>query len=380
MLGSVGILFMAIFAYKAFGQYMMKKYMSQPAPPISVSAMKASYESWQPKISASGSLRAVRGVEVTTEIAGLVRNILFTPGQDVKNQEMLLELNTDSEMAQLKSLEAAAELAGVVYERDKAQYAIKAVSKATLDADAANLKIKVAQVAEQIAIINKKIIRAPFDGRLGISYINPGQYVNPGNQVVTLQALDPIYVDFFLPQQALVQVQVGQAVEVTVDTYPGRIFSGKITTVNPKIDSTTRNVQVEATVFNPDFALLPGMFASVKVETGPIEQYITLPQTAISFNPYGEIAYIIKENDKDVNNENKNKDKKSKSSKTTLSAIQTFITVGDTRGDQISVLKGINPGDYVVTAGQHKLKNGSEVIINNSILPSNETMPNLVSK
>jgi membrane fusion protein (multidrug efflux system) len=377
MLGSVGILFVLIFAYKAFGNYMIKKYMSQKPPPVSVSAMKASYEPWQPKMKTSGSLRAVKGVDVTTEIAGLVRNIHFTPGQNVKNQEILVELNADSETAQLKSLQATSELAEAVYERDKAQFAIKAISKATLDADAADLKSKLAKVAEQAAIVDKKTIRAPFEGRLGISYVNPGQYMTPGNPVVTLQALDPIYVDFYLPQQALVQVGVGQTIKMTVDTYPDRIFTGKITTINPKIDPATRNVQVEAALANPDFVLLPGMFSSIELETGASQPYITLPQTAISFNPYGEIVYILKENThpvKDKNNTN------SKLRSTTFTATQIFVTVGETRGNQVSVLKGINKNDYIVTAGQHKLKNGSEVIINNSILPSNDPAPKLANE
>ncbi len=368
MLISLGVLFAIIFAYKAFGGYMMKKYMSQKPPPATVSVMKASYQDWQPIIKASGSLRAVKGVDVTTEIAGLVSNIHFIPGQNVKNKEVLVELNADSEMAQLKSLEATAELASVVYERDKAQFAIQAVSKATLDADAADLKSKTAQVTEQAAIVAKKTICAPFDGRLGISYVNPGQYMNPGDKVVTLQALDPIYVDFYLPQQTLVQIHVGQTIKMTTDTYPGRFFTGKITTIDPRVDPATRNVQVEATLSNADFALLPGMFSSVELETGASQRFITLPQTAISFNPYGEIIYIVKETGKDS------------LGKPVLTATQTFVTVGETRGDQVSVLKGIKEGETVVTAGQLKLKNGSEIIINNSILPSFDEAPKPVNE
>jgi membrane fusion protein (multidrug efflux system) len=364
MLIGVGLLFGGIFAYKAFVSYKMKKSMSAAqAPPVTVSAIKAEYVPWQPQLKAVGSLRAVRGVDVTSEIAGLVQTIHFKSGDEVAAGQLLVQLNADSDMALLHSLEAAADLANTVYERDKKQFEVQAVSKATLDADAADLKVKRAQVAQQAAIVEKKSIRAPFAGRLGISTVNPGQYINPGDKVVTLQSLDQIYTDFYLPQQELSRISLRQPVVVTADTYPGRTFSGKITAVNPKVDSDTRNFQVEATITNPRHELLPGMYASVEVKAGVVQRYLTLPQTAVTFNPYGETVFIVEESGKGLDG------------KPLLIVRQTFVTVGPTRGDQIAVLKGINEGDTVVTSGQLKLKNGSRVIINNQVQPSNEAAP-----
>lgn len=368
MLLILGILFGLIFGYKIFTGLMIKKFMSsQGAPVMTVAVMKATSQPWQPVIKATGSLRAVKGVDVTTSLSGMVQTIFFTPGQEVKLNDVLVKLNDDAEVAQLHSLMAAAELAQVVYDRDKAQYAIQAISKATLDSDLASLKGKQADVAQQTAIVAKKTIQAPFDGRLGISYVNPGQFLNPGDKVVTLQALDPIYVDFTLPQQDLIHVHVGQDVRLVSDAHPGRVFTGKISTIDPKIDPATRNIQLEATVANPDHALLPGLFGKLEVTTGAPNSYLTLPQTAVSFNPYGEIIYIVEENGKD----------KTGSIRTVK---QTFVTTGDMRGDQVAILKGLKEGEIVVISGQQKLKNGSRVAINNTILPSNEKSPNPVNE
>ncbi|MBS0289596.1 MAG: efflux RND transporter periplasmic adaptor subunit [Proteobacteria bacterium] len=359
MLIAVGILFGGIFIYHAISAYMIKSYMQkQGAPAVAVSTIKAQQSPWQPQINASGSLRAVKGVDVTTEIAGLVRSIQFKPGANVKKDDLLVVLNDDAEIAQLRVLIASAEIAKTTFERDKAQFEVHAVSQQTLDNDAASLKGAKAQVDQQQAIVDKKIIRAPFNGRLGISNVNPGQYLNPGDKIVTLQSLNPIYLDFYIPQQNLKQLRIGQPVVMTTDSYPGQKFTGKISTINPIIDTATRNIQVEALINNPQKILLPGMFASVEIATGKPEKHLTLPQTAISYNPYGEIAYIVKEG----------------------KAQQTFVTTGDKRGDQVTVLKGLKEGDEVVTSGQLKLKNGSAVTINNSIQPSNNPDPKVVDQ
>lgn len=364
MLIFVGILFGTIFIYKAIIAFMIKLAISSNrAPIVEVSAMKAEYAPWQPQLNASGSLRAIRGVNVTTELAGMVATIYFTPGSFVDQNTVLVQLNAKSDLALLHSLEANAELAKVTYLRDKAQYQVRAVSKQTLDADAANLKSLRAQVEQQAAIMAKKTIRAPFSGRLGISKVNPGQYVNPGDTIVMLQTLNPIYADFYFPQQALAQLKVGQSVIVTTDTYPGKEFKGEITTINPAIDASTRNVEVEATIENPQLELTPGMFAAVTVKAGSPNSYLTLPQTAISFNPYGELVYVLQPSEK------------KHQGKPVLTAKQTFVVTGDTRGDQIAILKGVKAGDQIVTSGQLKLKNGSQVIINNSIVPSNNPNP-----
>ena len=364
MLAAVGILFGGIFGYKAFKAHMMNKFMAAgQIPPVAVTTVRAEYLPWQPQLKAVGSLRAVRGVDVTSEIAGLVRTIHFKSCDEVKAGQLLVQLNADSDLAQLRSLEAAAELADTVFERDKKQFDAKAISKAALDADAADLKSKRAQVAQQAALVAKKTILAPFGGRLGISIVNPGQYVNPGDKIVTLQALDSIYADFYLPQQEISSISLGQGVVVTTDTYPGRTFSGKTTAISPKVDPDTRNVQIEATIANKRHELLPGMYASVEVKAGAVHRYLTLPQTAVTFNPYGETVFVVEESGKGPDG------------KPVLTVRQTFVTTGPTRGDQIAILKGIKEGDTIVTSGQLKLKNGSKVIINNEIHPSNEAAP-----
>lgn len=382
MLIGLGILFGMIFAFQTFKTHMMNKYMKAAIPPVTVTTIEAKNQPWQPKINASGSMRAIKGVDVTTELAGMVKSIQFTPGTSVKEGTLLVQLNDDAEVAQLDALLAAQDIARITLERDKAQFAVQAVSQQTLDNDAATLKSAQAQVNQQKATIDKKIIRAPFTGRLGISNVNPGQYVNPGDKIVTLQALDPIYVDFYLPQQNLKLIKQGMPVTLTTDSYPGKTFTGKITTINPIVEAATRNIQVEATIRNPNQLLLPGMFSTVEVSTGKPEQFLTLPQTAISYNPYGEIAYIVKEqediqDDKNKKSKDKSKDKKDKP---VLIAHQTFVTVGEARGDQTTVLSGIKPGDIVVTSGQLKLKNGSHVVINNNVVPTNNPAPNVVNE
>ncbi|MBL0942334.1 MAG: efflux RND transporter periplasmic adaptor subunit [Alphaproteobacteria bacterium] len=369
MLIITGLVLGAIFGYQGFKSLMIKRYLgSNSAPIVSVSAMKASYQTWQPKLRASGSLEAVDGVEVTTEIGGLIKDVPFTSGSQVNKGDILVTLNADTDIAKLESLKAALVLAELTYKRDKNQFSAKAISKATLEADEADLKSKQAQVAEQAAIVAMKTIRAPLSGRVGIAGVNVGQYLNPGDKIVTLQALDQIYVHFNIPQKALAQIAPEQAVQISVDTYPGKIFEGKITSIDPKVDPKTLTVLVEATFPNPNQELVPGMFASVEVLSGQPHQYITLPQTAVSFNPYGEIAFIIKETGKDDKGE------------PVFIVTQNFITVGETRGDQIAILKGIHPGDLIVTTGQHKLKNGSRVKINNSILPLNNAEPKPIDK
>ncbi len=364
MLLAVGLIFGGIFGYNAFRAAMTKRAMgSGQAPPVTVTAMKAGYQVWQPQLRAVGSLIAVRGVDVTTEIGGLVRTVHFKAGEEVRQGQPLVQLNADSDLAQLRSLEASAELASTVYERDKKQLAVQAVSQAQVDADAADLKVKRALAAQQAALVEKKSIRAPFSGRLGISPVNPGQYLNAGDKIVTLQALESLYVDFYLPQQELARIAKGQRVTLTTDSYPGRSFTGRITAVNPKVEPDTRNFQVEVTIANPRRELLPGMYASVEVIAGTPQRYLTLPQTAVTFNPYGETVYVVQETGKGPDG------------RPVLTVRQAFVTTGPTRGDQIAILSGISEGETIVTSGQLKLRSGSRVIINNRIQPSNEAAP-----
>jgi membrane fusion protein, multidrug efflux system len=364
MLVAVGLVFGGIFGFQLVKAQMIKKYLAQnKAPPVTVTTTKADFQEWKPQLAAVGSLRARRGVDVTTEIAGLVRSLHFKSSEEVKAGQVLVQLNADSDVAQLQSLQAAADLAETTYQRDKAQYAVQAVSRATLDSDAADLRSKRAQVAEQAAVVEKKTIRAPFAGRLGITTVNPGQYLNPGDKIVTLQQIDPIYVDFSLPQQELSRIAIGQEVTAQADTYPGRSFKGKISAIDPKVDPNTRNVQVEALLDNPKRELLPGMYASVNVEDGGIQHYLTLPQTAVQFNPYGATVYIVQEAKQGANG------------KPIVTAKQTFVTTGETRGDQVAIVSGVKAGETVVTSGQLKLRNGAEIVVNNTVQPSDDASP-----
>jgi membrane fusion protein (multidrug efflux system) len=298
----------------------------------------------------------------------MVENIYFTPGAVVKKGAILVQLNAAAEIGQLHSLQAQVELAKITYARDKAQYAIKAVSKQQVDSDEWTLKNLQGQTDQQAATVAKKTLRVPFDGRLGISNVNPGQYLNVGDKVTSLQTMDPIYIDFYLPQQDVAHLKLGQPVNVKSDSFPGKTFTGKITTIEPAIDTSTRNIEVEATLANPNYQLTPGMFATATVTVGTPENFMTLPQSAITFNPYGDIVFIVKEKGKDDNG------------KPILIVNQAFVTTGDTRGDQIQILKGVKAGDEVVSSGQLKLQNESHIVVNNAIQPSNNPAPDLPNR
>lgn len=364
MLILVGMLFGGIFGFQAFKGRMMKKYMTaQGIPPQTVSTIKAAEQDWQPQMEAVGTLKAVHGADLAPEVSGVVTGIHFESGTEVKAGTLLLTLDPSADLARLQSLKAAAELAQQTFRRDQQQFQEKAISQATLDADTANLKSARAQVAEQQALVDKKSLRAPFAGRLGIREVDLGQYLNAGTKIVTLQALDPIYVDFYLPQKSISQVAVGNEVTVKTDAFPGQSFPGKISAIAPKVDLNTRNIEVRAQVHNPKHQLLPGMFATTDIRIGQASSYITLPQTAITFNPYGNTVFLVEE-------QGKTPDGKPK-----LTARQKFVTTGETRGDQIAILDGVKPGDEIVTTGQLKLRNGTPVIINNSIQPANDPAP-----
>ena len=359
------VLFGSIFAYKAFMGAMVKGFMKNQSQIISVSTTKVGYENWDSELSAAASLRAIRGVNVTTQLAGMVDTIYFTPGMLVKKNTVLVQLNADTDIAQLHALEAQEELAQITYTRDRGQYLAKAISKATLDSDFSNLKNLRAQVAQQADTVKKKTIIAPFTGHLGVCVVNPGQFLNPGDQVVSLQQLNPIYADFYVPQQAIPRLKMGQEVSLSIDTFSGETFHGRITTINPIVETDTRNVEIEATIDNSAFKLIPGMFGTATVKTGSPQRYLTLPQTAISYNPYGNVVYIVDPDPKDP---------------TKLIANQSFVNTGEVRGEQVVILSGLKEGQVVVTGGQLKLKNGSPIAINNSIEPADRADPKITGE
>lgn len=351
------ILFGVIFGIK-FIHVMLRKYNEYERIKnnvVYVSAMPAKKALWQASVTAVGSSRTVEGVNVTAELGGMITLINFTPGKFVHQGDLLVQQDISTNIAQLHALQAQAAFAKITYERNLKQYQVGAVSQETLAGDESQFKATAANVAEQEATIAQKTIRAPFSGQLGISLVNLGQYINPGDPIVNLQTLSPIWIDFFLPQQQLHDVSLGKRVLVTVDTYPNQKFYGNITTINPMVDEDVRNVKVEATLANKDGKILPGMFVNITLNQGKAKSYVTLPQTAISFNPYGDVVFTLKKTSRILKNQ------------TVWEAKANIVTTGASHGTDILVLKGVNPGDMIVTAGQLKLTNGSMVIINNNL-------------
>lgn len=373
MLIMVGCVILLVAAL-AFGKYLQiqKLIASSPKPGAqTVTAIKVTASEWQPQLAAVGTLAPVRGVDVTTEIAGLVRKVNFKSGDEVKAGQVLFEMNADSDLAQLRALQASADIAATTLKRDKLQLAAQAISQAQVDNDEAELKSRQALAAQQQALVDKKTIRAPFAGKLGITSINPGQYLNPGDTLVTLQTIDTVYVDFYVPQKQVASLSVGQKLKLTSDGYPGVSFDAKVTAISPKVDAATRNVQVQATVPNQKRQLLPGMFANVSLEQGELKKYLTLPQTAITYNPYGSTVFVLAPA---VARDGKEPPRDDKGN-AQLIAQQVFVTTGPTRGDQVAVLTGVKEGQTVVTSGQLKLKNGTPAVINNRVQPANSPNP-----
>jgi membrane fusion protein (multidrug efflux system) len=354
----------------------MATFKAMGEPKFTVSTLRAATQPWRQQLKVVGSLHALRGADLSSEVAGIIDAIHFESGSDVKAGVLLAELRAADDIGKLESLRANAQLATANYQRAVAQLDAQAISKAELDAADAAAKSAQAQVVEQQALVNKKRIYAPFAGQLGIRNADPGQYVAAGTKIVTLQTLDPIHADFYVPQQQLAALRVGQTVSATSDTFPGQIFNGRITAIDPKVDTDTRNVQVRATLQNPKRQLLPGMYTSLNIEVGKPESFITVPLTAIAYNPYGATVYLA------VPRSQQQADIQTKTVQVdagkALVAKQVFVTPGATRGDQVAVVKGLHVGDEVVTSGQLKLKNGAPIDINNAVQPANDPNPHPV--
>ena len=364
MLSIVGIILTGIFGFISFKGRMIKQFMSAQGEPLqTVSTTTAESLEWSPKLEAVGNIQAIQGINVSAEVAGIVDEIYFKQGDTVKAGTPLLQLRAYDDKAKLESLKAAVQLAQVTYHRDQAQYEVNAISKQTLDIDKANLDIANANAAQQQALLNKKLIRAPFTGQLGIRQVDVGQYLEAGAAICTLQALDTVFADFYLPQQLLGSLKLGQPINLKSDTYPAQTFTGEITVINPKVELNTRNVRLRATLKNPQNKLLPGMYVTVNITTGTANSFITLPRAALTFNTFGSSVYRIEKNGVDEKGLPK------------LIAKQSIVITGDMRGDQVAILSGINAGDTIVTAGQIKLHNGSPVAVDNSIQPSNQANP-----
>ena len=385
LIGVVLVLVLVIGGIKGYSVYkMVQGFKAMGVPKQTVSTIKAEAQDWQTEVAAVGSVRAVRGADLSAEVAGIVDAVQFENGADVKAGQLLVRLRSADDAAELASLKASAEVAETVYKRDQAQLEAQAISQAVLDNDAATLKSAKAQVAKQQALLDKKVIKAPFAGRLGLRAVDEGQYLTAGAKIVTLQTLDPVYVDFQVPQQSLAQLKTGQSVNIVSDTFPDTTFTGEILAIDPKIDSDTRNVQLRARVQNPQRLLLPGMYVNAQVQVGNSNRYVTLPLTAVTYNPYGQTVYVVSHGDSAAPvpaDAGKPAATPAATSGTApapadvLTAKQIFVTVGAKRGDQVAILKGVEPGDEVITSGQLKLRNGSPIVIDNSVMPTNDPNP-----
>jgi membrane fusion protein, multidrug efflux system len=361
MLLAMGLLVGGVLGYKLFGRYMMNKVMAaQKPPPAAVSVAEVRELKWEPALHAVGSFAAVQGIVVNAQLDGVVTRIAFESGATVRQGDLLVQQDVALEEAELANAEAAALLARLSLDRAKELRAQTTNAQADLDTATAAFQQTEANVAATKAVIEKRTIRAPFDGRLGIRQISLGQFLRSGSAVVALQMLDPIYLNFALPQQSVAQVAVGQQVRVNVDAYPGEVFAGTVNALNPNVDDTTRNFQIQATLKNSDGRLRPGMFGSVEVQLPAADKVITVPLSAIVYNPYGNAIYVVEGKGKEAGD---------------LTVRQQFVQTGATRGDQVAITKGVKLGDVVVTAGQLKLRNGATIVINNAVTPSNSAAP-----
>jgi membrane fusion protein (multidrug efflux system) len=331
-------------------------------PPEAVTSVVAQPEQWPSTTGVIGTMEAVHGVMVSADLPGSVAKINFDSGKAVREGDVLVELDTREERAQLAAFEAQRDLAKINYGRMEQLVKEGVISRLEYDQATAQQKQTEANVGAIRATIERKTIRAPFSGTLGIRKINLGQYLSAGNPVVQLQALNPIYVNFGLPQQALGQVRVGRSLQVTSEDLPGKVFTGKVTALDSVVDETTRNVQVQATLANPEGRLQPGMFVQVEVVLGVSRTVVPLPASAVSYAPYGDSVFVIT-------------DLKDPKGNTYRGVRQQFVKLEGSRGDQVAVVSGLNPGDEVVTSGVFKLRNGAAVQVNNKVQPGNNPAP-----
>jgi membrane fusion protein (multidrug efflux system) len=332
-------------------------------PPTTVSSAVVKEEDWAPILTSVGSVSAVQGAVVSTELGGVVAELRFQNGGVAKKDDVLVRLDTSSEEAQLKTAQADVDLARNDLERARDLAQRKVISKAELDAAESKFQQKQGTVDNMRAMMTKKEVRAPLDGQLGIRQVNVGQMINAGQQVVSLQVLDPVFVDFALPQQYLARLSQGLEVKVTTDAVQGREFVGKLTAINSAVDPVTRNVGLQATLENHEGTLRPGLFAKVEVVLTEKSKTLVIPGSAVSYAPYGDSVYVIE------------KKKDEKTNKETQMLRQAFVRVGEARGDFVSITQGLKAGDTIVSTGVFKLRNGMPVVINNDLAPKPQLNP-----
>jgi len=331
-------------------------------PPEAVTTIVAAAEEWPATLNAIGTMAAVQGVTVSADLPGTVDSIGFESGQIVREGEVLALLDTRQEQAQLAAAEAQRELARLNYERMQGLLSGSVISQAEFDRANADYRQTEARAGEIRAAIERKTIRAPFSGVLGMRRVNLGQYMSGGDGLVTLQSMNPIYVNFGVPQQSVTAMRTGRNVRVTAEELPGVEFTGRITAVDSAVDPSTRNVQIQATLANPAGKLRPGMFVKAAVALGAASAVVALPASAISYAPYGDSVFVVG-------------DMKDPSGASYRGVRQQFVKLGESRGDQIAVVSGLKPGDEVVTSGVFKLRNGAAVLVNNKVRPANNPAP-----
>jgi len=350
MLVAVGILFGGIFGYKAVVNYFMHQFLdNMPVPPATITVAEVTEDQWRPSATAVGTFRAVNGAELTTEANGIVTGIHFENGAEVTKGQRLISLDIEADEAELERLQAVEQLALVELNRHERLFRENSISESELQRRQSEAAQASAAVKAQEARIRQKTIRAPFDGISGIRQVNLGQYVATGSPVISVQSLDPIYLNFTLPERRLPLLHVGQRVIAGADAYPDTKFTGEITAIEPAIQESTRTFLVQATLPNPDLLLQPGMFGRVQIDIGEPSTVKLVPQTAIQFNPYGNSVFVIREDDDG-----------------TLRAHQRFVMTGERRGDLITILDGLEVGDRIASSGLLKLRTGSVVLISDN--------------
>jgi len=341
-----------LYGFDLFRQKMIAQFFANNVPPpVLVSAVPAGVEAMPQHLDGIGTIVAEHQVTVSPEVSGRVTKILFESGADVKAGDPLVQINDNPERADLANFQALAHLAEVTLARSNKLATQQFMAQQTVDQNQSELQVAQAEIARTQAIIAEKLVRAPFDGQLGVRQIDVGQYLSAGNAIVTLTDLDTLHVDFTLPEQARASLAVGQSVEFRVDAFHDRVFQAKLTAIEPQIDPETRTIKVQATLDNPRHLLLPGMFAAARVQLPPQPNVVTVPETAVDYTAYGESVYILQADGKDDAGNPKYK------------AVQTFVKAGARHDGRIAILEGVQPGDLVVNAGQVKLQNGAAAVI-----------------
>lgn len=345
------LVFGGIFGWKAVQSYFTGQYFANfSPPPVTVSAQETVSENWQPRIPAVGNLAAVNGVTISAEVAGRIEKIAFKSGTSVEKGELLVQMDDSSEQAEIPGLRARLKLATQNIERTRQLVKQGLASDEALDSAQSELDQAQSALAVRQAIIEKKRVVAPFAGELGIRRVNQGEYLQPGQEIVSLQSLDELYINFALPEQYISRIQQGQQVELTTSAFPDERINGEITAVSADIDPNSHNFSVQATIPNPDHKLKPGLFANVSIEIGEPVERVTVPRAAISYTLYGDSVYVVKQGEGDK-----------------LVAEQRFVELGEERNSKVAIVEGVKAGERVVTAGQLKLNDGATVIIDNEI-------------